>query len=187
MATAACRAPRPCSQWEGFDRWRVFDERSNAQALSSAELYDPSTAIFSMTANMGMPRAGHTATLLPDGKVLIVGGFSSVTGGGYDGGTDTAELYDPDTETFAHQADSGSPIMALCDVTQQRRSSDSRRRLPISAIGNRGTVRSFHGRIFTNREHDNTSRQPHCDTARGWQGPDRPQRRRRRWEQRRNL
>ena len=73
---------------------------ANAQALSSAELYDPSTAIFSMTANMGMPRAGHTATLLPDGKVLIVGGFSSVTGGGYDGGTDTAELYDPDTETF---------------------------------------------------------------------------------------
>ena len=73
---------------------------ANAQALSSAELYDPSTAAFSMTANMGMPRAGHTATLLPDGKVLIVGGFSSVTGGGYDGGTDTAELYDPDTGTF---------------------------------------------------------------------------------------
>ncbi len=41
-------------------------------------------------------RAAHTATLLPNGKVLIAGGF----GQGNDGYTDTAELYDPDSGEF---------------------------------------------------------------------------------------
>src|SRR3989442_9366941 len=41
------------------------------------------------TGSMSMSRNGHTATLLPNGKVLIAGG-----------GTATAELYDPATGTF---------------------------------------------------------------------------------------
>jgi hypothetical protein len=42
---------------------------------------------------MQSAREGHTATLLPTGKVLVVGG--------YDGGTRlaTVELYDPTTGT----------------------------------------------------------------------------------------
>src|SRR5215470_9965536 len=54
-------------------------------ALSSAELYDPATGTFTRTGDMTWPQSGHTATLLPDGKVLIVG---------RSGFTVTADLYD---------------------------------------------------------------------------------------------
>jgi hypothetical protein len=63
-------------------------------AVASAELYDPSTGTFSMTGNMIVARREHTATLLPDGRVLIAGG----DGGGSASGT--AELYDPHTGSF---------------------------------------------------------------------------------------
>src|SRR5205807_419635 len=46
------------------------------------------------------PLVNHTATLLPDGTVLIAGGFTS--GGSLPAGeTNTAEIYSPFTGTFA--------------------------------------------------------------------------------------
>ncbi|MGH7601828.1 MAG: Kelch repeat-containing protein, partial [bacterium] len=44
--------------------------------------------------SMSTARAAHTATLLPNGKVLIAGGFANST---YYA---TAEIYDPDSKTF---------------------------------------------------------------------------------------
>jgi hypothetical protein len=71
-----------------------------AAGLSTAELYDPSTATFSATGGMSVPRMSHTATLLPDGRVLITGGYAGIVNQALAGATATAELYDPRTGTF---------------------------------------------------------------------------------------
>ena len=66
--------------------------------LNNAELYDPAAGTFSFTAGtMVSSRRSHLQTLLPDGRVLIVGG----TGGAGNTVLNTAELYDPTTNTFA--------------------------------------------------------------------------------------
>jgi hypothetical protein len=69
---------------------------TNAEA--SAELYDPVNGTFAPTGSMTTPRDGHTATLLPDGKVLIAGGGPRINGGGYS--LSSAELYDPAAGAF---------------------------------------------------------------------------------------
>jgi N-acetylneuraminic acid mutarotase len=61
-----------------------------AVVLASAELYDPGNGSWTATGAMNEGRAGATATLLPAGKVLVVGG-----GGGGEGTVlASAELYD---------------------------------------------------------------------------------------------
>src|SRR6266851_4893222 len=62
--------------------------------LTSAEIFDPANpgaGFRVLSATMGAARAGHSATLLKDGTVLIAGG--DVAG--------TAEIFDPTTETFS--------------------------------------------------------------------------------------
>ena len=49
---------------------------------------------------MTSARAGHTATALQDGRVLITGGFTTYHAGPDQLGTDTAEIYNPATGLF---------------------------------------------------------------------------------------
>jgi hypothetical protein len=65
--------------------------------LDSAELYDPRTGTFTATGSMTIARAYHTATLLGDGRVLIVGGDSDA---GSPSSLASAEIYDPHTGKF---------------------------------------------------------------------------------------
>ena len=77
---------------------------NGSAAVAIAELYNPATGTFSSTGNLKVARAGPSSTLLPNGKVLIVGGV-------YYTGTPpynlvahylaSAELYDPTTGTFS--------------------------------------------------------------------------------------
>jgi hypothetical protein len=55
--------------------------------LASVERFDPTSGGWSAAAPMLLPRVGHTATALPDGRILVVGG--QVRPG------PAAELYDP--------------------------------------------------------------------------------------------
>jgi hypothetical protein len=72
--------------------------------INSAELYDPATGTWSYTGSLNAARALQSATLLPNGKVLIAGGdvvnvaiFNS------------AELYDPATGTWSATGNLSTP------------------------------------------------------------------------------
>lgn len=69
-------------------------------SLRSAEIFDPATGTFTPTGSLNIGRYGHTATLLEDGRVLIIGGESTEELGT---GTDqvaATEIYSPATGTF---------------------------------------------------------------------------------------
>jgi len=66
---------------------------------NTVELYNPATGTWSNGASSGVPHAQHTATLLPDGRVLVVAGTRELTATAY--GSDVCEIYNPTTNTWS--------------------------------------------------------------------------------------
>ena len=68
----------------------------NITVLAEAELYDPNTGTFSKTAgNLTTARQLHAASLLNDGKVLVMGGLDAAGSA-----IATAEMFDPTSQSF---------------------------------------------------------------------------------------
>ena len=71
--------------------------------ISSAELYDPNTRQWTATGDLHAARRNHTATRLPDGRVLVTGGI-----GGCDSQICTSlassEIYSPQTGQWSFAA-----------------------------------------------------------------------------------
>jgi len=63
--------------------------------LASTELYDPVSGTNSITGSLPYPLQGHTATLLPNAKVLLAGGA-------YSGWGSECEIYNPATGTWSY-------------------------------------------------------------------------------------
>ena len=76
-------------------------------SLNTTELWNPSTNSFTPAASMPTARDYHTATLLPNGQVLLAGGFTNAAISDAAGdvtnfaqATSFAEIYDPTTDSW---------------------------------------------------------------------------------------
>jgi len=77
------------------------------RVLASTEVFDPTTRSFRLVAPMGTPRASHAAVALPDGRVLVSGGWTGQRA------TTGAEVYDPDSDRWTAVGDMTEPRASL--------------------------------------------------------------------------
>lgn len=70
--------------------------------VQSSELFDPARQSWSVAPRLAQPRLAHTATMLPDGKILVVGGFARlISGRRVPPPVASAELYEPSTRRWS--------------------------------------------------------------------------------------
>jgi len=78
-----------CLWWEGVG--------PDGKGLSSAEVYSSESGVFTSTGSMETVRQHHTLTVLPNGQVLVVGGWTGIG----EVVLASVEIYDPDTGQFS--------------------------------------------------------------------------------------
>ena len=90
----------------GYEVVRKNGSLERLETLSSVEVYDPNAPAgqqWRTTKDMGEPREKHTATLLPSGNVLVVGGLNNSAL------SQTSEEYSPKTGTWSSPSALGQP------------------------------------------------------------------------------
>ncbi|MFP2960314.1 kelch repeat-containing protein [Myxococcus sp. 1LA] len=78
--------------------------QAGTSEVRHVDIYDPATNTWSSAAPLTFARARHTATLLPSGKVLVIGGAASAV-------NNIPELYDPATNTWV-------PVASMAATTR---------------------------------------------------------------------
>ena len=124
-------------------------------AVDQAALLRPNTTRFEpLPATLHTARTGHTATLLPDGRLLLLGGSRCDEPSEIEDLVETAELYNPITRTFSTIPVEGPPIRRTLHTALLRLTSDGPvvdllggrgdiRYTPTSLMGTRPDLRSF--------------------------------------------
>ncbi|HKZ80773.1 MAG TPA: RHS repeat-associated core domain-containing protein [Pyrinomonadaceae bacterium] len=94
-------------------RWLLLGGEGKDGPGAKAEIQDDrSGTTIVLATELHSARAWHTATMLPDGRVLILGGI-----GGDQSVIETAELFDPETQTFQKLSVKGLTVRAYHTAT----------------------------------------------------------------------
>ena len=103
LPMSACRVSPTGSVLASGDVLVVGGVGCDGAAQATAEIYHAATGEWTPAASMATPRWGHSATVLADGRVLVAGGRSSAVGG-KEQVVASAELYDPQHDTWSPAA-----------------------------------------------------------------------------------
>ena len=79
----------------GTAREESLFEQGEEELIAFTELYDPATNTWSVGPELVIPRTNHTATILPDGRVLITGGIGTEPRSGERYPLESVEIIDP--------------------------------------------------------------------------------------------
>src|ERR1700730_3053231 len=96
--------------------------------------YDPATGAFEPTGSVATARAGHTATTLQDGKVLITGGYTDFTKGQFHASS-AAELYELAEAILMPNSTTHPGVLSVRLLSEEEASPLSRLRSCINDFG----------------------------------------------------
>ena len=113
--------------------------RINGPAQDDAFLLPPGGSFFNFANDeLNVARTGHTATRLPDGRILFLGGSRTDNFTSVSDLVETVEIYDPEADRFDTLAFDGQPIRRALHTAVLRNSSDG---IFIDLYGGRGDIR----------------------------------------------